>query len=144
MGRAIIVTGDEHVLRKHRADADKLYEFLAGYLSLKGHDVQVVSPHQPVSLEHEEYLMAHSRGTNVVLDQLREAIPQGLKGIVLFDPSPQYVDLWNGLMVPKAAFISTILHRPYAEGFNSATYLHDGHYFIQSFQRIERELHHFF
>ncbi|MBI2147952.1 hypothetical protein HYU19_05810 [Candidatus Woesearchaeota archaeon] len=140
MSIALIVKGAETVLRLHPDGADALYGFLHRYVSGKGLVPQLVAPSDLTSLEQAAYVIAHSRGTNAALDQLREHTYPHLEGIALLDPSSDYAGFWNGLQVPKIAFISTLFGRPYAEGFDCSVHFPSGHYFTGSFSQIRQGL----
>ncbi|MFH1916481.1 MAG: hypothetical protein ABIJ21_04405 [Nanoarchaeota archaeon] len=144
MSLVYIVKGAEGVIADRQADADRLYDFLRTYVTSRGHTAEVVPAKDPLNLDRAKYVFGHSQGTNTVLDTLAVRVPKGLKGVVLFDPSPDppYCDIWNCLMMPRVAFISWMgsFKQWYATYYHLEFKLKDDHYFLKSFPKIEKRL----
>lgn len=143
MPTILLVTGNQHVLDSNPGSSG-LYDFLAEYVHKRGCIIERVTPEkaQKRGTIHSgiEYLLAHSAGTTLILQGYRPELFPKVKGVVLFDPNEEYAQQWNGWTVPKVAFISVAAGRPYAYGFLNSVFLEDGHFFLNSFQKIKEGL----
>lgn len=133
MPRVIIAKGLVPQSRTHQAD--EFYSFLESCVRKNKLAPEFASCTQLIGAD---CLIGHSRGTNTILDAISSEYSP--RRIILFDPSDGYQALWNSLTMPKTAFISECLGRPWAEGFDNSIYLKDTHYFPKSRTRIAREL----